>query len=360
MKRTTAILTIFIFLIFSFGCHQKQMEKETFIEFPETRKLISKKTGAGAFYKYVGGIKIYDSLLILSTRRAEKKIQIYDKNTFEHIASAGVVGKGPGEIQQPWGASWDHKNKIIWYNDLTGRKIWEFKVDSILNHPGYKPTHFFKIPARPSFIKGSAPFKNDLFTYPTDLRENFLMVFNAQGKIVDSIPNKTNIYPDYDPMEIISRTWYHYHIASQKQKIIFAYNHADFIVCTDFEGNILFKRQGPDMIREETPKKMSFEKEAKINFKSTFNTIRSDNRYIYCLYNGRNNSYMEDEEIKHTAPKNLFIYTWEGSPVMRIKLDHPTSTFALDKENNRIITYPNDIGDLVYYNFDFDKLEEIY
>ena len=58
-------------------------------------------------------------------------------------------------------------------------------------------------------------------------------------------------------------------------------------------------------------------------------------------------------------PKNLFIYTWEGQPVMKLRLDHLTGSYALDKENDRIITLAKDIGKYVYYKIDFDELDKI-
>jgi hypothetical protein len=151
---------------------------------------------------------------------------------------------------------------------------------------------------------------------------------------------------------------YLYTIHPAKERIFFAYHNADIIVCTDFDGNVLYSRQGPDMIQED-PKPMSVKKEIETKRKNTYYAICSDEKFVYCLYNGRRSWLMKDGEPTNQFPQNLFIFNLEGDPVMKLKLEHPTPVLALDKENNRIITYLWSIGNVVYYNFNFDRLDEI-
>jgi hypothetical protein len=361
MKKISIPAMILISLVLFLGCQQKEGEIERFIEFPETMELKGHKLDAG--FKHHGSIRIFDSLLVMGTRSPEANIHIYDAKAFEHIASAGRIGKGRTESLWVGYPSWDKNKRVVWCRNLHNNNTWKFEIDSILSHPDYEPTQFFQLPPKERFpnIRSLEPFKNGLYTQNSNKRECFLTVFNDEGKIVDSIPNKTDIYPDYDPIDLTGRIWYYHHINLQKKKIVFAYHHADIIVCTDFEGNVLFKRQGPDMIKEENPKHMSIKKEASMDYKETFLRIQSDQKYIYCLYNGRNGvSWGKNkDQFINPHPKNLFIYTWEGQPVMKLRLDHPTGSYALDKENDRIITLAKDIGKYVYYKIDFDELDTI-
>ncbi|MBS3742632.1 MAG: hypothetical protein KGY74_10970 [Candidatus Cloacimonetes bacterium] len=357
MKKNLTISIFLIVLICLLGCRQEDQGIETFTEFPLTDTLEAIEPNVKAYFRGAD-LYVYDSLLILETMYADNKLHLYNKNTFEQLAISGVSGKGPGEIRNPFGTALDRQNGVIWYCDQGNRNIWKFEIEGILKDTAYRPKKSVKIPSGPKFISNHKYLRDGLFTYPDNERANYLKTFNTKGEIVDSIPNRTNIYPDLKPKEIMYTTWYLYTIHPSKERIFLAYHNADIIVCTDFEGNVLYVKQGPDMIQEK-PKRMAAREEAKENKKSTYWGIRADDKYLYCLYSGRNSWRMENDKPTPQYSRKILIFTQEGDPVMKLRLEHPTPVLALDKENDRIITYPWSIGNVVYYNFDFDRLDEI-
>jgi len=363
LYKKTALLFILLNILYNSSCNNKATDEsiELFSSFPKTVTLKSIKTNAKAYYRNAN-LQVFDSLLLLTTtdRSVNKKIHLYNKNTFDHIISTGIVGKGPGEMHNPGWNTWDTKKGIIWYPDNSKRVLWKFEIDSIINNPHYKPSKPFKFPSALVFPKSAAPYSGGLFSYAIDNPEYYFYVANANGKIIDSLnlPNRSGIYPDLNRDKIKTTQWYYYTIHPSKEIVFVAYHYADIIVGTDFKSNILFKKQGPDEILED-PKRINPNKAFKNERKTTYWCLRSDEEYVYCLYSGRNFFRKEEQEIVPQGAKTIFVFTWKGRPVIKIHLDRPATKFAIDKENDRIITFARDIGDLVYYNFSFEKLYKI-
>ncbi len=123
-----------------------------------------------------------------------------------------------------------------------------------------------------------------------------------------------------------------------EEKIIIVYRYADIIVGIDFNGNILFQRQGPDMIQESPAQDFK---------KNTYASFKYIKNKLFGLYNG---GYVrKNPKDKPKYSENIFVFDWQGQPIANLQLEHPTYTFALDKENKKIITYATDLGELVSY-----------
>lgn len=340
----------------------KENEPELFRDFPETKKLKCTYTNAEALFPDAN-LQVFDTLLVLTGTESDKMIHIYNKTTLNHITSAGRIGKSDGEITNPAWNTWDKNRGIIWYPDI-GKKegeIFKFEIDSILNYPDYKAPRPYKIPSKIRFTKTIAPYPNgNLFSYAVDNPEYYFYVADQNGKIIDSLnlPNKTNIYKKLDKKQIMHTKWYYYTFHPSKEKVFIAYHYADIIVGTDLQGNILFQKQGPDDIQED-PKHIDWREAIKNNRKTTYWRIRSDDKYVYCLYSGEIFFHPNKEKPIPIYGKSIFVFTWEGEPLIRLNLDHEANSFALDKDNNRILTFATDIGELVYYNFPFNKLDTI-
>jgi hypothetical protein len=168
----------------------------------------------------------------------------------------------------------------------------------------------------------------------------YLYAANKKGKVIDSlnIKNKTEIYPDVNKKDLTAERLFIHIDHPSNEKIIIAYRYADIIVGIDYKGNILFQAQGPDMIRESPSKN---------NKKVTYSSIKYTKNKIFGLYNGGHIRKGPKDKPKYS--ENIFVFDWQGQPIANLQLEHPTQSFAIDKENERIITYAADLGEVVCY-----------
>ncbi|TCO04435.1 BF3164 family lipoprotein [Natronoflexus pectinivorans] len=71
-----------------------------------------------------------------------------------------------------------------------------------------------------------------------------------------------------------------------------------------------------------------------------YHRIKSTDEYIYALYGGFSVSeYFKEGEMPHVFDfsKEIHIWEWDGTPVMKLKLDRPVFSFDVTHDNKKII-----------------------
>ena len=331
----------FLFLIVAISCKRSP---EKISSFPLEFNLKGFKIGGKAEFKIVN-LNIYDNILIATTISKQNILHLYDLNSLNHISSSIKVGSGPDEIHNPSFSVFNNQKGILWLNDLGEQSVIGYKINNLIKQ---KKNSFAYIKPPSSTFPDNyfIPVKKSLFLYPTRNPEYYFYCANKKGVIIDSlnIKNKTNIYPSVNKKDLYYALWYHSTIHPSQEKIALAYMFADIIVGIDLKGNIIFQKQGPDLIKEEPQKIRS------PNVKETYQKLKSDKDYIYGLYLGKSINSLKGKKYKSNHPNTIFVFNWEGDPIAEIKLEHPILDFAIDKKNKRIITYASNLGEFVYYN----------
>jgi len=335
------ILLFSLSLIIIIGCSDNN-SMETFSKFPKRIKLEGKETGVELYFK-IAYLDVYDSLLLITETHTENTIHLHKKNSFDYIFSTGKIGRGPGEIERPGFYVFDKEKGILWTPDLADNEIMKWKIDSLIAKvKTYRPTVSYKPPSclwpTPSFSQ----LNDSTFLYRVqDNPDYYFYAANTKGKVTDSlnIKNKTKIYPDVNKKDLIATRWFHHIIHPTEKKILIAYRNSDIIVGIDFNGNILFQKQGPDMIQESPTKNY---------MKRTYSSLRATKSHILGLYKGGYVKKYPKDKPKY--PENIFVFDWQGKPIANLQLEHPTATFDIDKENKKIITYAVDLGQIVTYD----------
>jgi hypothetical protein len=292
----------------------------------------------------------YDSLLILtSIRGSDNQIYIYDARTFKYLATAGKIGRGPGEISSVSYAILDDKNGYIFYQDMARHLIWKFEIDSILKNASYLPKMSIPIPKVVALIYFDI-YDDKLFSFLSNKPGKLISFFDNNGNTIDSIDiaDKINLY---DPSKISFESknymaYYFYAINNSKKRIAIVYTRSDVIVFLDMNGNILKRVYGPG----KTNQIPNYYDQNQI-ITTTF--IKSDDDFIYCLYKNKL-PFDKKTGMFSTYANELNIFNWEGDPLAKLVFDHPVQTFTTSRENNKIITYAPDIDELVEYDFQFD------
>jgi hypothetical protein len=138
MKKKSNLLIILLFFILSISCTKTKTdwyEKVNLTTPTKVTKVTNWKLSDSLFNpeklkKESSNLFIYDS-------KSNKVIKVFDTND-TYLGSAGIKGKGPGEILSPFGSLDFHNNKV-WIFDGTLNKYMGFEQDSITSND-YKPT----------------------------------------------------------------------------------------------------------------------------------------------------------------------------------------------------------------------------
>ncbi len=75
----------------------------------------------------------YDSLLIVLDDMQKERIQFFNKNTGEHIASFGQLGQGKNELVAPGNISIDYMGGILSIYDYARAHLLSFNMEEFFN-----------------------------------------------------------------------------------------------------------------------------------------------------------------------------------------------------------------------------------
>jgi len=329
-----------IFLVYS--CQQNKQIK--FSSFPESYELKGLKIEDSISFQ-TGIIDIYDSLLILNSAAGmEKCIHIFNKNSFKYILSTGNIGRGPHEIQIMGLGAADKSKEIIWYRDLGKMVLWKFNINEALLNQTYYPETFVPLPEDKFFIHFS-PEPNNLFSFADPDQKILISFFNLKGEVVDSlkIPNRLNIYKKLEENTRMHTSTYLYQRHSSMKQYVIAYRMADVIAIVDSQGHVISKSWGPGKVIEKP-------KFGETNYIQTYKYLKASDKYIYCLYLGTKHYEKKEDEVLPSYPQIMHIFDWKGQPVAKIDLEYPATTFDIDIEKNRVITFSPVTGGIIYYD----------
>lgn len=337
------IVTIILFVFLIVACSKK--ENKHFSRFPKLYQLKGKKVETKIPFKF-GTFYLYDSLIIVSNTFDTKKfIHIYDRSDYKYLSSSATIGRGPGEISNPFQAILDAKNKSIWCMDFGKRKLLKFPIDSILMNPDYVPVTSVQLPTEKRLIISYQKYDNKIFSFLNNEPDALISFFNNKGDILDSlsIPDNIGYYKNPKELRRSNTVLYLYGVHPSKEKIVLAFRFSDIIKIIDRNGNVIESEQGPDNINEDPLAPLDESTLA-------YFEMRTDKNYIYGLYQGIKRVIKENGRLISTFPHRLFIFDWDLKPVASIVLEYSASSFLIDKLNHHIITYSPDFGGLIIYS----------
>jgi len=297
-----------------------------------------------------GYLFLYDSLIIVTNTLGKiRYIHLFNRKDFKYLTSSGVIGRGPGEIINPFFAILDNNMGVIWCMDHGRRKILRFPIDSIMNNTDFLPSYGLPVPARKHIIIHYEPYNDELFSFYDDDPDILISFFNQKGEILDSlqIVNKIEKHIQSDPASSQNIVSYHYTFHPLKNKIAIAFRFSDILAIVDNKGNIINFIQGPNIINQ-TP---SYTDPDLI---LTYFDMFSDENNIYCLYNGEKKQIVDTNGNPiHTFPKKLHVFDWKGKPVALINFEFSVTSLVIDRQYKRIITFSPEVGDIVCYELPF-------
>lgn len=281
-------------------------------------------------------MQIVDTLLILDDSNQEYLYKVIDLKSGAIVGHLGKVGKGPGEILQPTLFEIvQGKERTIGIYDRRSFKYSEVNVDTAIQIGNY----ISKITSGTLNSNYSWVSKLDADRYiGTGYFDKRYVISDKSGSIIayaldypykNDFKNASNFDVAFAMQAILK-------VRPDGKRIVLATYSSPNIEIVSVENSKLSKlselyygqpgfvpRSGNGMITVD------------YNADNTwgFIDVSVTNGYIYLLYSGR--SRKKDGSPLSIA-KTVLVYTWEGKPLARYKLDRDVNSIAIDESNNRL------------------------
>ncbi|MCB9335840.1 MAG: hypothetical protein H6586_06805 [Flavobacteriales bacterium] len=355
-KLNLTILFALILLLFS--CEDKSKEKKVSednlkVSFKSNAPILLEGEELIGIANKIGSpdhLCLQDSFLIIADNKSEHPFHIININKNEYLQSAGVYGKGPGEVLAIFSARLD--NKTIWAADFTLGKLIGFDVDSLTSFASisYSPLEEYNIVNSSGSIRQLTYLSDSLFI-GINARGNMpyrFLKMDLSGNIVDSIA-KTSFETDEKDISIQNQSHYgQFILHPNKNKILVAGYNSDFIEIYNIKGELLKLIKTQDNFNPIYEVNqigdylaMGVSKESRYGY----TTAAATSDLIYAVYNGT----MQEENI--WGGHIIHVFDWQGNYIKTFKTDDLILQMIVDDKNEKIYAIVNqDLPTLKVYS----------
>jgi len=287
---------------------------------------------------------ILDDFLIISDLQphSAKAIHLFNKNTFEHITSTGILGKGPGEIIRPGSIGIDHKNNIFWVADHGKKLRWKFYLDSVLQNDLYKPTESLKINydlfmERYGFLNDSVVLGIAVKILPDHSFVKAMTKLNLHS-------NNIELYGYEHPEAVKKKSSSDFKISLEYNFYVNCYYYCDLMTICDLNGQLKYNVYGPGWMKN------------KNNKNNYFFGVDIIGKHIIASYLGDVGMIIDEyNRQKGNLPSRFLIFDLEGNFLKTFETGFKIHTFCIDEENRRVLIYFDDRENpLGYFDLNFD------
>jgi len=281
-----------------------------------------------------------DYLIVCDTQNPAKGIHLFDKTTYQHLATTGARGYGPGEISRYGHFGFDKANRLFYVADHGKQAVFRFEVDLVLKDPNYLPTKAFNL-------------DKELFPTTFDLVDPNTLIGSAIEVVSNSSYNNTVVsynmasdelkeigesHPKVDPFKLTT-----YFALSEEEGIyIQGYASHDLLSVSNLEGELLYNIYGPQWEKKRTKNDYYY-----------VSKIMGDK--IIAAFLGEPAVIFNDKQRPRSVlpTKFLVFNAKDGTYEKTIDTESDIFYFCVDEENQRIITYYNDrVNPLGYIDLD--------
>ncbi|MDA3780999.1 MAG: BF3164 family lipoprotein [Bacteroidales bacterium] len=331
MKNINIIVSFLI--LFSFSCKigdkkkTEKIQKSRNIIVNVEDKIIDIKTDVLMGSSVV--LNIIEDFLIITDLTASNSsgMHFFNKHTFNYITSAGIMGKGPGEITRIGRPGIDNKNKIIWVPDYGKKKMWKFHLDSIINNKTYKPTEKLDLYDN-LFLVNKFSFLNDSIALGNSLRVLSNSSFDMAMTLLNVKTNVTELFGYEHPKTIGKKSESFSKLSLEHEIYINSYTYCDLLTICDLNGNLKYNIYGSGWLKNES------------NKNSYFYETEVFKHNIVVAYNGEADIiYNEYMRPIGNNPSKFLVFDMDGDYKETIETNHKFTSFCVDEENKRVIIY---------------------
>ncbi len=273
---------------------------------------------------------IDDYLIVTDYNAPDKLIHLFDKNTFEHLASSTYQGQGPGEITIIGHVEFDEANRRFFVSDHGKLKIFAYDLDSVLTNPDYQPSVKKKkkkkqFPDKYLYLNDTLciaqiiePIGNNNYK-PSVARWNM-----STGEIIP-MPYE---FPGLKKVRFI------YAASAEHKLYVQCYTQYDLMTICDFNGKLKCNIYGPKWDSEITQTQHY-----------TLGVAFCGDK-ILALYSGG------DHRTDAYYPTKFLVFDLNGNYLKTLETGYMITDFCYDKDNNRLIINFNDEIQFAYLNLE--------
>ncbi|WP_099464503.1 MULTISPECIES: BF3164 family lipoprotein [Parabacteroides] len=257
-----------------------------------------------------------------------------------YLGSIFLKGNGPTELLSASCINLSSDSSSFWTFDITKQAWFGRKFTTLNDYLSLKKEDYTIINLRnssllgldnPTWIKNGF-VANSLFKY----KERFF-IFSSENMLKQSITNPNlhfkNIYNENILADIFSTKL---SITPDHSKIVLAGRYMDLIEIYNIDGDLLKILKGPE---KEFNFKFDIERSIKQSVlvkspetKRAYLSIKTTSDKIYALYSGKNK---KDKE-HYSYSKILYVFSLDGSLLLKYLLDTPIIDFVIDEKRNKI------------------------
>lgn len=286
-----------------------------------------------------GKMLIIDSILITLDYNNERMFHVFDIKNNKYINNLGVKGQGPNEFLQPYSLIYHSHIDFLSY-DLLDNSLKKIRIDSLMNGTiSYEKMISFNsisnlivIPTKYNNYIGFGLYESNMFKlidsdgkdiglfmdFPTDKETKTIdhrnIALGYQGSLAINMDRDKLVYASlYGTILGI----YNIKENSINQEFLLVYDYPQFTVQNEGEG--MSSPITKDCI-------------------CAFRDIYATDKYIYSLYSGKTISKLGEKAFE---AQNIYVFDWEGNPVIHYRLDVPINNMAVLSNNKRIYAISN-------------------
>ena len=333
MKQFNLLLLAFVALLASCNTNKAKYENATsftYTDFKNQKDLKATTLEFDSLIMRAVDLVAFDSLLITIEMGKENIFHVYNMKTKKHINQSVKRGQGPEDMIYPEFMNSDANCLRVF--DLQTSTVYEYDVQDFMTNPTPSPTKRTKL-------------ENQVFTMAEQVDDKIfgnayygvdeqLYVFDLNGKKIGTIIDYPPSSIPHTEMEKVD-AYYKKFTSNGKDKLAFCYYMTDLIEIYNLDGTLQKRIHGPEQFfthfKEYQDGRIGASPVKDLN-RDAFMCPKNAGDEFFVLYNGG----FIDEPDHSSSSKQLFSFSWDGTPQTIYTLDDPIYHFSVDSENKKI------------------------
>ena len=333
MKTPYFIFFILIVLVLN-ACNSKS---ENYSDFMSVKNIQLEEHDVSVLIGMPMDMLLMNDLVIILDGQTDKFFHVLSKDNYNHLGSFIRRGRGPGEEDAIYPFFKKHSDDEILY-----QTDHDLQVAKIINSDGSLDLVIHDKYELPATMRDGSDF---FFVNDNLFNSNFLhpdsndyLVFNKEtGKLSEwGGPIPLSDKKAYQDMKAIINQ--KLTTVNLKENLIASvFNLLPMIRIYSLENEKLVIEQQMSDGSNNLGIILAEQNEGMINY---YHRIRSTDDYIYALYGGFSvNDYVNEGRMPYSFDwsREIHIWKWDGTPVMKLILDRPVFAFDVTPDNEKII-----------------------
>lgn len=336
MKTSSFIFFILIVLVLN-ACSSNSVNYSDYSDFTTVKNIQFDEHNASVLLGMPMDMVVMNDLIIILDGQTDRFFHVLSKDNYNHLGSFIRRGRGPGEevLIVPYFKI--HGNDMILYQSDHDLKVAKIIMSGnsldIVIHDKYDLPTSMRI-SSDLFLANDNIFSS---YYPLADSKDYLVLNKGTGKLSEwggSIPlSNKKVYRD----RIIAINQKLTTVNLKENLIASVFNVLPILRIYSLKNEKLIIEQQMSDASNNLKVLLTDQSEGLIDH---YHRIKSTDDFIYALYGGFTVSdYFKEGEEPHVFDwsREIHIWKWDGTPVMKLILDRPLFSFDITPDNKKII-----------------------